>query len=81
MADKFDLTAALKTLRISRAQLARELGIHYNTVSKWTPETVPGYARAYIQCKRDALQTRSQYDAALQAIRDAEDVLKRARAV
>lgn len=48
MTGNFDLSASLRALNMSRAQLARELGIHANTVSRWAPETVPMYARAYL---------------------------------
>ena len=44
---KYDLDEALRTLSWSRAELARRLGVHRNTVSGWT-ELVPGYAVAYL---------------------------------
>lgn len=78
--DNCDLLSSLKALGMSRAQLARELGIHPNTVSKWTPQTVPGYARAYLQCKRERVRDRREHDTILAKVwHEIDGAFQRAR--
>lgn len=58
------LNAALDELGWSKARLARKLGVHVNTVTKWGDEP-PEYARAYLEAVVSKKRLRDELDAEL----------------